>query len=80
MTPGRIVLPDKSVVGVTSPNSKNDRGVIDQINAQQQDFKDNVRQARLQWQLEQSEQLNGGTLTSTLNGTTVTAAPRDCNQ
>ena len=39
---------DQSVVGVTSPNSKNDREVIDQINAAQQAFKDKVRRARLQ--------------------------------
>jgi hypothetical protein len=68
-----IVMADQSVVGVTSPNSKNDREVIDQINAQQQAFKDKVRQARLQRQLEQSAQLNTGNFTSTLNGTTVTA-------
>ncbi|HUL98059.1 MAG TPA: hypothetical protein VLU24_01205 [Mycobacterium sp.] len=68
-----IVMADQSVVGVTSPNSKNDREVIDQINAQQQAFKDKVRQARLQRQLEQSAQLNTSNFTSTLNGTTVTA-------
>ncbi len=68
-----IVLSDQSVVGVTSPNSKNDREVIDQINAAQQAFKDKVRQARLQRQLEQSASLNTGNFTSTLNGTTVTA-------
>jgi hypothetical protein len=68
-----IVLPDNSVVGVTSPNSKNDREVIDKINAQQQNFKDQVRQARLNRQLEQSAQLNTTNFTSTLNSTTVTA-------
>ncbi len=68
-----IVMADKSVVGVTSPNSKNDREVIDQINAEQQGFKDKIRQARLQRQLEQSAELNTSNFTSTLNGTTVTA-------
>jgi hypothetical protein len=68
-----IVLPDQTVVGVTSANSKRDREVIDQINAQQQAFKDKVRQARLQRQLEQSAKLNTGNFTATVNGTTVTA-------
>jgi hypothetical protein len=68
-----IVSPDQTVVGVTSANSKRDREVIDQINAQQQAFKDKIRQARLQRQLEQSAKLNTGNFTATVNGTTVTA-------
>ncbi len=68
-----IVLPDQSMVGVTSANSKNDREVIDQINAQQADFKSKVRQARLNRQLQQSAQLAYGKWTSQLNGTAVTA-------
>src|SRR5205085_11984061 len=67
-----IVLPDQTVVGVTSANSKRDREVIDQINAQQQAFKDKVRQARLQRQLAQSAKLNTSDFTATVNGTTVT--------
>ena len=68
-----IVKPDHSTVGVVSANSKNDREVIDQINAQQQAFKDKVRQARLQRQLQQAAALNHGTWTSTVNGAVVTA-------
>ena len=68
-----IVLSDQSMVGVTSANSKNDREVIDQINAQQADFKAKVRQARLNRQLQQSAQLAYGKWTSQLNGSTVTA-------
>lgn len=40
-----IVTADKGVVGVTSPNSGNDRELIDKINAEQKAFKDKVRQA-----------------------------------
>ena len=68
-----IVTADKSVVGVTSPNSRNDRELIDKINAEQQAFKDKVRQARQQRQLEQAGTLNTSNFTSTLSGTTVTA-------
>ena len=68
-----IVMADNSVVGVTSPNSRNDRDLIDKINAEQQGFKDKVRQARLQRQLEQAAALNTSNFTSTLNGATVTA-------
>jgi hypothetical protein len=66
-----IVLPDKSVVGVLSANSKNDREVIDQINAQQQAFKDKVRQARLNRQLQQAPALNVSALTSQVNAQQV---------
>jgi hypothetical protein len=68
-----IVLPDNKVVGVLSANSKNDREVIDQINAQQAAFKEKVRQARLNRQLQQASALNVDRLTSQLNGTQVTA-------
>jgi hypothetical protein len=68
-----IMMVGNSVVGVTSPNSRNDRELIDKINAEQQGFKDKVRQARLQRQLEQAAALNTSNFTSTLNGTTVTA-------
>jgi hypothetical protein len=79
-----IVLSDRSVVGVLSANSKNDREVIDQINAQQQAFKDKVRQARLNRQLQQAPALNVSALTSQVNaqqvqvvqvGGTMTALP-----
>jgi predicted GTPase len=78
------VLSDRSVVGVLSANSKNDREVIDQINAQQQAFKDKVRQARLNRQLQQAPALNVSALTSQVNaqqvqvvqvGGTMTALP-----
>jgi hypothetical protein len=68
-----IVGNDQTVVGVTNANSKRDREVIDQINAQQQAFKDKIRQARLQRQLEQSAKLNTSNFTATVNGTAVTA-------
>lgn len=68
-----IVLPDQSVVGVVSANSKNDREVIDAINKQQQDFKDKVRQARLDRQLQQAAALTSGSWTSQLSGQSVTA-------
>jgi hypothetical protein len=70
-----IVKPNQAVVGMMMPNSKRDREVIDQINAQQQDFKDKVRQMRLERQMQPAPPLTFGTWQTTMNGTTMTAVP-----
>lgn len=68
-----VVMSDQRMLGVRQPNSKNDREVIDQINAQQAEFKEKVRQARLQRQLEQAQELAYGTWSTSMNGTSTTA-------
>ena len=68
-----VVMSDQRMLGVRQPNSKRDREVIDQINQQQADFKEKVRQARLQRQLEQAQELESGSWSTTMNGTSTTA-------
>lgn len=70
-----VVRPNRTMVGVMMPNSKRDREVIDQINQQQQDFQDKVRQMRLQLQMRQAPTLTYGTWQTTMDGVTMTAAP-----
>jgi len=70
-----VVKPNQVIVGMMMPNSKRDREVIDQINAQQQDFKDKVRQMRLQRQMQPAPQLTYGTWQTTMDGTAMTAVP-----
>ena len=70
-----VVLPDQTMLGVVQPNSTNDREVIDQINKQQQDFKDRVRQARLNRQMQQAPAMAYGSWTAMMNGRSVTAVP-----
>jgi hypothetical protein len=66
-----VVMDDQRMLGVMQPNSKRDREVIDQINQQQADFKEKVRQARLDRQLQQTAQFNMGTMSMAMNGTTA---------
>jgi hypothetical protein len=68
-----IVMADQKTTGVFQPNSKRDREVIDQINAQQADFQQQVRQARLDRQLRQAPQLAVATMSADMNGSTVRA-------
>lgn len=69
-----VVRPDGTMVGMRMPNSNRDREVIDQINEDQQDFKDKVRQMRLDRQM-QPAQMTVGTWQMEMGGTTVTAVP-----
>jgi len=70
-----VVKPNQTMVGMMMPNSKRDREVIDQINAEQQEFKDKVRQMRLERQMQPAPQMTYGTWQTTMNGTTMTAVP-----
>jgi hypothetical protein len=74
-----VVRSDRSITGVLSANSKRDREVIDQINAQQADFKAQVRARRIARQLSQAPPLQYGTWQSTINGTPVVAIIVDGN-
>jgi hypothetical protein len=68
-----IVRPDHTATGVLSANSKRDREVIDQINAQQADFKAQVKARRIARQLTQASDLQMGSMQSTINGRPVVA-------
>ena len=70
-----VVKPNQTMVGMMMPNSKRDREVIDQINAEQQEFKDKVRQMRLERQMKPAPPMTYGTWQTTMNGTTMTAVP-----
>lgn len=70
-----VVRPNQTMVGMMMPNSKRDREVIDQINAEQQEFKDKVRQMRLERQMQPAPPMTYGTWQTTMNGTTMTAVP-----
>ena len=70
-----VVKPNQTMVGMMMPNSKRDREVIDQINAEQQEFKDKVRQMRLERQMQPAPPMTYGTWQTTMNGTTMTAVP-----
>ncbi|HZA08737.1 hypothetical protein [Mycobacterium sp.] len=74
-----VVRADHSITGVLSANSKRDREVIDQINAQQSDFKERVRERRIARQLSPAPPLQWGTWQSTINGTPVVAIVVDGN-
>jgi hypothetical protein len=68
-----IVRPDHTFTGVLSANSKRDREVIDQIDAQQADFKAQIKARRIARQLVQASELHVGSWQSTINGTPVVA-------
>lgn len=70
-----VVRPNQTMVGMMMPNSKRDREVIDQINADQQAFQEMVRQMRLERQMQPAPQMTYGTWQTTMNGTTMTAVP-----
>jgi hypothetical protein len=70
-----IVRPNHTATGVLSANSKRDREVIDQINAQQADFKAQVKARRIARQLDQAASLAWGSWESNINGTPVVATP-----
>ena len=68
-----VVMPDGRMVGIMQPNSNNDREVINQIDKQPADFKEKVREARLNRAMEPAPQMAFGSWTMDMNGTTVKA-------
>ena len=68
-----VVGADGPGFGVERPNSRQDRRVVRQIIAQQQEVQDRVRQHRLDLQAQQAPQLNMNGRTTIINGKTVTA-------
>lgn len=68
-----VVRPDRTMVGVMNNSAPGDHKVTDAIAAQDQAFKDGVRQMRLDQQMQQAPQMTYGTWSMTMNGTKVTA-------
>lgn len=67
-----VVRPDNTITGVQFKKS-NDSDVADLVLANEQQFRDQVRQRRLARQLQQAPPLQFGTWRSTINGVPVTA-------
>lgn len=70
-----VVRPDRSTVGVMNNSAPGDHKVTDANAAQDQQFKDTVRQMRLDRQMQQAPTMTFGTWTMDMGGTKVTAVP-----
>lgn len=70
-----VVRPNHTMVGVMDNSAPGDHKVTDAIAAQDQQFKDRVRQMRLDRQMQQAPQMTYGTWKMDMNGSTVTAVP-----
>lgn len=74
-----VVMDDGRIYGVMQPNSRRDRELIKKIQADQQNFQTQVRQARIDLQKQQAPALNMTNRTSNINGRTVKATQVDAN-
>jgi hypothetical protein len=68
-----VVRPDHTMTGVMDNSAPGDHKVTDAIMARDQAFKDNVRQMRLDRQLQQAPHMTYGTWSMPMGGSTVTA-------
>ena len=68
-----IVRPNHTIVGVMDNSAPGDHKVTDAVMARQQEFKDGVRQMRLDRQLQQAPQVNMDTMDVDMGGTMVQA-------
>ena len=70
-----MVRPDRSMVGMQDRMSSRDDELIGQILQDQQDFQDEVRQMRVDRQLQPAPSMMYGTWHVDMNGTPMTAVP-----
>jgi hypothetical protein len=70
-----VVRPDQSMVGMENKMSRHDGELIGQLQAGQQDFQDQVREMRVDRQLEPAPKMTYGTWHVDMNGTPMTATP-----
>lgn len=70
-----VVRPDRTMVGVMDNSAPGDHKVTDAIAAQDQQFKDKVRQMRLERKMQPAPPMTFGTWTMDMGGTRVTAVP-----
>lgn len=68
-----IVRPDHTMVGVMDNSAPGDHKVTDAIANNNQQFKDRVRQMRLDRQMQQAPSMTFGTWTAVMHGTSTTA-------
>lgn len=68
-----VVRPDHTMTGVMDNSAPGDHKVTDAIMAREQAYKDQVRQMRLDRQLQPAPQMTYGTWSMTMDGSTVTA-------
>jgi hypothetical protein len=70
-----VVRPDQSMMGTLNKMSRHDDELIGQILQDQQDFRDDVRQMRIDRQLQPAPPMMYGTWHVDMNGTPMTAVP-----
>ncbi len=70
-----VVRPDRSMVGMEARMSRHDGELIGQLLQDQQNFQDEVRQMRVDRQLQPAPSMMYGTWSVDMNGTPMTAVP-----
>lgn len=68
-----VVRPNRTMVGVMDNSAPGDHKVTDALAAQDQAFRDEVRQTRIDRQMRPAPQMTYGTWSSQMHGSTVTA-------
>ena len=68
-----VVRPDRTATGVMDNSAPGDHKVSDQLAAQQQQYQDQVRQLRLDQQMQQAPPMQYGTWTAMMHDVPVTA-------
>ena len=68
-----VVRPDRTITGVMDNSAPGDHKVTDALGAQQQQYRDQVRQMRLDQQMQQAPPMQYGTWTAMIHDVPVTA-------
>ncbi|HEY5150213.1 MAG TPA: hypothetical protein VIJ23_10390 [Mycobacterium sp.] len=70
-----VVRPDRTITGVMDNSAPGDHKVTDALADEQQQYRDQVRQMRLDQQMQQAPPMRYGTWTTVLHDVPVTATP-----
>ena len=70
-----VVRPDRTITGVMDNSAPGDHKVTDALAMQQQQYRDQVRQMRLDQQMQQAPPMQYGTWTTVIHDVPVTATP-----
>lgn len=68
-----VVRPDRTITGVMDNSAPGDHKVTDAVAMQQQQYRDQVRQMRLDQQMQQAPPMQYGTWTTVVHDVPVTA-------
>ncbi|MCX2929730.1 hypothetical protein ORI20_05565 [Mycobacterium sp. CVI_P3] len=68
-----VVRPNRTMMGVMDNSAPGDHKVTDQLAAEQQQYRDQVRQMRIDQQMRQAPPMRYGTWSATIDATPVTA-------